>query len=80
VAKLHDKILGFFQKQMIETTILLPWSEQQLRGEIFDLCKVIEEKADEKGAQLKLLGAPAMINSLTERFGVKRGSKTRSIN
>jgi GTPase len=77
VSQLNDKILVFFQKQMIETTILLPWSEQQLRGEIFDMCKVIEEKADEKGAQLKLLGAPAMINSLTERFGVKSRKKAK---
>jgi GTPase len=76
VSQLHDKILGFFQKQMIETTILLPWSEQQLRGEIFDMCKVIDETADENGAKLQLLGAPAMINSLTERFGVKRRKKT----
>jgi GTPase len=78
VSQLHDKILGFFQKQMIETTILLPWSEQQLRGEIFEMCKVIEEKADENGAQLQLLGAPAMINSLAERFGVKKRKKTSS--
>jgi GTPase len=72
VAQLHDHLLGFFQKQMIEVTILLPWSEQKLRGEIFDTCKVIDEKADEDGAYLHLLGAPEMVSNLKKRFGVKR--------
>jgi GTPase len=78
VSQLHDRILAFFQKQMIETKILLPWSEQQLRGEIFEMCKVIDEQADETGAHLHLLGAPSMINSLTEQFGVKRPKKTKA--
>ncbi len=70
VTQLHEKILGFFQEKMIEATILLPWSEQKLRGEIFDQCKVLEESADEQGAYLHLLGAAEVIGHLSERFGV----------
>jgi GTPase len=68
VAKLHSRILEFFQQKMVEGTILLPWSEQKLRGEIFDQCKVLEERADELGAYLRLLGPAEMIESLAERF------------
>jgi GTPase len=69
VAKLHTNILEFFQKKMIEGSILLPWSEQKLRGEIFEQCKVLEERSDEQGAFLRLLGPPEMIASLRQRFG-----------
>jgi GTPase len=70
VAKLHDAIQAFFQKQMIEVSIVLPWSQQQLRAEIFGQCKVIDEHADEQGALLKILGPAAMVTDLQQRFGV----------
>jgi GTPase len=70
VAKLHDAIQAFFQKQMIEVSIVLPWSQQQLRAEIFGQCKVIDEQADEQGALLKILGPAAMVKDLQQRFGV----------
>jgi GTPase len=75
VTQLQAQILAFFQKSMIETTILLPWSEQKLRGEIFDQCKVIDESADEHGARLHLLGAAEMINELAKRFGIKKRTR-----
>jgi GTPase len=72
VAQLHTKILDFFQSKMIEGTIVLPWSEQKLRGEIFDTCKVLEESSDEHGAYLRLLGTPGLVKSLEQRFGATR--------
>ena len=46
VAKLHEAIVTFFQRDLLEAELFLPWSAQQLRGEIFARCKVLEERAD----------------------------------
>jgi GTP-binding protein HflX len=33
VAKLHQTIVAFFQQDLVEAELFLPWSAQQLRGE-----------------------------------------------
>ncbi|MGJ8687003.1 MAG: GTPase HflX, partial [Spongiibacteraceae bacterium] len=38
IATLHQAIVTFFQKDLVESEIFLPWSAQELRGEIFATC------------------------------------------
>jgi GTP-binding protein HflX len=66
ISSLHQKIVQFFQQDMIEAEIFLPWSAQQLRGEIFATCAVLEERADDAGAVFRLRGAADVIASLSE--------------
>jgi len=54
VASLRDRIRAFFEKDLVEAEIFLPWAEQKRRGEIFASCKVLEERADGKGAFLRV--------------------------
>jgi len=54
VASLSDRIRAFFEKDLVEAEIFLPWAEQKRRGEIFASCKVLEERADGKGAFLRV--------------------------
>ncbi|MEO8039247.1 MAG: GTPase HflX [Betaproteobacteria bacterium] len=56
IARLHAAILAFFQRDLVEAEIFLPWSAQQLRGEIFARCEVLEERADGDGAYLRVRG------------------------
>lgn len=58
VAALHKTIVRFFQQQMIEAEIFLPWSAQGLRGEIFASCEVLEERSDADGAFFRFRAAP----------------------
>jgi len=69
VAKLHETIRKFFQKSLVEARILLPWSAQQIRGEIFATCEVLEERAEDTGAFLRIRGEPETVKSLQERYG-----------
>ncbi len=69
VAKLHASIVAFFQKGLVEAEIFLPWSAQQLRGEIFANCKVLEERADSEGAFFRIRGESDTVNGLRDRFG-----------
>ncbi len=74
IKNLHQTIVQFFQKDLIESEIFLPWSAQELRGEIFAACEVVEERADAAGAFFRLRGTPDMVARLSKladdaRFG-----------
>ncbi len=72
VAKLHQAIVAFFQKALIEAELFLPWSAQQLRGEIFARCEVLEERADEEGAFFRVRGELDTLNGLQEQLSQQR--------
>jgi GTP-binding protein HflX len=69
IARLREAIAAFFQRDLVEAELFLPWASQNLRGEIFSTCKVLEERADGEGAFLRVRGAPADVKRLRERFG-----------
>ena len=67
VAKLHQTIVAFFQQDLVEVEIFLPWSAQQWRGKIYASCQVLGERSDNDGAFLKVRGEPEAINKLREQ-------------
>jgi GTP-binding protein HflX len=67
VATLHRAIVAFFQRDLVEAELFLPWSAQQLRGEIFARCEVTEERADDAGAFFRVRAEPAALDSLREQ-------------
>lgn len=69
VSALRDVILRFFQRDLVEAELFLPWSAQQLRGEIYSNCQVLEERADEDGAFFKVRGAAEVVQGLVDRLG-----------
>lgn len=68
VAKLHQKIVEFFQQNLVETELFLPWSAQQLRGEIYTSCQVLDERSDSEGAFFRVRGEPDSIKNLREQL------------
>jgi GTP-binding protein HflX len=73
VAALHATVRAFFQKGLVEAELFLPWTSQNMRGEIFSTCEVLEERADGEGALLRVRGDPAVVESLAKRFGLPAG-------
>ena len=69
IAKLREAIVAFFERRLVEAELFLPWSAQQLRGQIFATCTVLEERADGEGAFLRVRGEPEDVNRLREKFG-----------
>ena len=67
--------MQFFQKDLIESEIFLPWSAQELRGEIFASCDVLEERADSAGAFFRLRATTDMVAKLSKLAGDARRSK-----
>jgi GTPase len=68
VATLRQKIVNFFQQDLVEAEIFLPWSAQQLRGKIYSTCQVLNERSDEEGAFFTVRGEPNDINNLREQL------------
>jgi len=69
IARLREAIRAFFEKDLVEAELFLPWSAQNLRGEIFATCTVLEERADNDGAFLRVRGEPEAVRRLHEQFG-----------
>jgi GTP-binding protein HflX len=69
VAKLHAAIVAFFRRDLIEGELLVPWSAQHLRGEIFQHCEVVEERADAEGAFFRVRAAREVLERLHEQLG-----------
>jgi len=74
VAKLRDAIVAFFQQDLVEAELFLPWTAQQLRGEIFANCQVLEERAAGDGACLRVRGAPEAVKRLRQILGGPGGT------
>ncbi len=75
VANMHAAIRAFFQKDLMEAELFLPWSAQQLRGKIFANCEVLDERADNDGAFLRVRGEAGTVKGLREQLGAKAASR-----
>jgi GTP-binding protein HflX len=69
IAKLREAIAAFFERDLVEAELFLPWAAQKMRGEVFATCKVLEERADGEGAFLRIRGEPETVKRLYEQFG-----------
>lgn len=72
VAKLSDTIRAFFQRNLVEAELFLPWAAQNLRGEIFSTCEVLVERSDDDGALLRVRGDPETVKRLQEQFAAPK--------
>lgn len=77
IARLREAIAAFFQRDLVEAELFLPWSAQNRRAEIFASCKVLEERADGEGAILRVRGDAEAVKRLRKQFGKTRGRPTR---
>lgn len=72
VVLLRQAILAFFQQDLVEAELFLPWSAQQLRGQIYANCQVLEERADSEGAFFRVRGESSVVKSLDEQLSQAR--------
>ncbi len=62
-------IVEFFRRDLVEAELFLPWSAQQLRGNIFDAFEVLEERADDAGTFFRIRGEAELVNALRAQLG-----------
>jgi GTP-binding protein HflX len=64
VVRLHDRIRAFFERDMVEEELSVPYSQQKLVAEIHASCRVLSETHDERGTRLRLRARPAVLARL----------------
>jgi len=77
VASLRERIVAFFRQDLQEDEVLLPWSAQQLRGEIFSHCQVLEERTAEEGSWFRVRGEPEQLRRLHEQLNPGSGGREK---
>ena len=68
VATLRKAIRAFFARRLVRAELRLPWTAQTLRGEVFALCEVLEERADAGGAVLRVRAERSALDGLRARI------------
>jgi GTPase len=64
VARLHAALVAFFTRDLVEGELRVPWDRQQLRGEIFASCDVVEERAEVDAAVFRVRAHPETLARL----------------
>ena len=61
VVKMHQRIVEFFQKDLVEAELFLPWTARSLRGEIYANCQILGERSKEEDAFFKIRVNPMLL-------------------
>ena len=69
VARLHQTIVAFFQQDLLEMELFIPWANQQIRGQIYANCQVLNERSTDDGTFITVRGEPSAIKNLQAQLG-----------
>jgi GTP-binding protein HflX len=64
VTRMRQIIVDTFEASMVDDELLLPYSKQNLLGEIYENARVLSEDYDENGTKMRVRGLPAAIARL----------------
>jgi GTP-binding protein HflX len=69
VARLRERILASFERDMVEAEILVPYARQRVVGEAHAACRVLSELHEETGTRLRVRGRPDVVERLRAGAG-----------
>jgi GTP-binding protein HflX len=64
VAALRERIVAFFQRDMVEAELVVPYAQQRVVAEAHASAHILEECHDEHGTRLRLRAAPEVLARL----------------
>ena len=64
VLRMHAAIIEFFNRDLLEVELLVPYDKQAQRGPIFAAAEVLEETHDESGTRLRVRIDPIALKQL----------------
>src|SRR5512133_1058902 len=68
VAALRQRVLDFFEAQMVEADLQIPYARQGLIGEVYESARVLSEAFDEAGRNVRVRSLPGVVAKLARRF------------
>ena len=66
IAALHARIVAFFEREMIDAELFIPWNRQRLVHTIHESCRVVNETHDEDGTHISMRALPALVEELRQ--------------
>jgi GTP-binding protein HflX len=64
VAGLRERIVEFFEREMVEDEFLVPYAQQRVVSEIHTSCRVLAEAYDQAGTRLRVRARPQVVARL----------------
>jgi hypothetical protein len=61
VAQLHDHLVAFFGRDLVEGEVRVGYDRQQLRGEIFAWAEVLGERYEDDGVVFQVRARPDVL-------------------
>jgi GTPase len=68
VAALRQAVLDFFEAQMVEAELLIPYASQGRIGEVYESARVLSETFDDAGRAMRVRSMPGAIARLRRNF------------
>ena len=70
IAALRLKLVGYFETDMVDADVFIPYTVQGAIGELRAKLRVLEESYDENGTLYKVRGHAETIERIKARFGL----------
>ncbi len=64
IAVLRERVVEFFEREMVEDELLVPYARQRVVSEIHASCRVLAEACDESGTRLRVRALPEVVARL----------------
>ncbi len=64
VERLHAHIVSFFEEDMVDEDLFVPYSRQRVVSAAHEACRVLSETHDEHGTHLRLRAKPEVVSHL----------------
>jgi GTP-binding protein HflX len=68
VAALRQRLLDFFEEQMVEADLRIPYARQGLIAEVYESARVLSETFDEAGRNVRVRSLPGVVTKLARKF------------
>jgi GTP-binding protein HflX len=68
VAALRQAVLDFFEAQMVEAELLIPYASQGRIGEVYETARVLSETFDQAGRCVRVRSMPGAVAKLVREF------------
>lgn len=64
VAALRERIIEFFERDMVEEEIVVPYARQRVVSAVYERCRVLAENCDESGTRLRVRARSEVVERL----------------
>jgi GTP-binding protein HflX len=68
VAAVRQAVLDFFEAQLVEAELRIPYASQGRIGEVYESARVVSETFDEAGRCMRVRSTPGAIARLVRTF------------